>query len=87
MNGLTKLVEAGMRVLVKAEDERKQIREDQKQAREEMKQAREEHRQAREEMREIRTSIRALIEAQMRTDAKLDRLVAVLLRTNPNGRP
>jgi predicted nuclease with TOPRIM domain len=59
-----KIVQTGMRLLVKLQQENAEFRKDIKEFK----------REVREFKQETRRAIHALIEAQMRTDAKLDRL-------------
>jgi hypothetical protein len=61
LDATLKIVQTGMKLLVKVQQENREFRE------------------------ETRRAINALVEAQMRTDAKLDRLVAALLRRGSNG--
>ena len=69
LDATLKVVQTGMKMLVKLEEG--------------MVQSREETRQFRDE---TRRAIDALIAAQLRSDARVDRLVAAMRRTWPNGR-
>ena len=68
LDATLKIVQTGMKLLVKVQQETRAMQQENREFRE-----------------ETRRAISALIEAQMRTDAKLDRLVAALLRSGSNG--
>lgn len=83
LDATLKIVQTGMKLLVKMQQETRE-------SKKEMREFKNEMREFKNEMRDFKTetqqAINALIAAQMRTDAKLDRLVDVLLRTRSNGR-
>ena len=82
-----KLLDAGARMLVEMQKENRAW---QKENREAIRRSHQEFRRERAENRrahqEFRVAIQALIEAQMRTDAKVNRLVDAMLRARSNGR-
>lgn len=61
LDATLKIVQTGMKLLVKVQQENREFRE------------------------ETRRAINALVEAQMRSEVKVDRLVAALLRSGSNG--
>jgi hypothetical protein len=76
LDATLKIVQTGMKLLVKMQQETRESKKEMREFKNEMREFKE----------ETRSGINALIAAQMRTDAKLDRLVDVLLRTRSNGR-
>jgi hypothetical protein len=71
LDGLRKLVVAGMKMLNKARGETQDLRTS--------------VRELGVNMHEIQMSIRELVAAQKRTDQRFDRLIEILSRRNPNG--
>ena len=83
LDATLKIVQTGMKLLVKMQQE---TRESKKEMRDFKKEMRDFKGEMRDFKNETQRGINALIAAQMRTDAKLDRLVDALLRTHSNGR-
>ena len=76
LDATLKIVQTGMKLLVKMQQETREFKKEMREFKGEMREFKE----------ETRHGINALIAAQMRTDAKLGRLVDALLRTHSNGR-
>jgi hypothetical protein len=76
LDATLKIVQTGMKMLVKMQQDTRDFKKEVRDFKGEM----------RDFKNETQRGINALIAAQMRTDAKLDRLVDALLRTHSNGR-
>jgi hypothetical protein len=76
LDATLKIVQTGMKMLVKMQQDTRDFKKEMRDFKGEM----------RDFKNETQRGINALIAAQMRTDAKLDRLVDALLRTHSNGR-
>jgi len=74
LDATLKIVQTGMKLLVKMQQETREFKKEMLEFKDEMREFRE----------ETRRGINALIAAQMRSDARVDRLVAVL-RPRSNG--
>ena len=76
LDATLKIVQTGMKMLVKMQQDTRDFKKEMRDFKGEMLDFK----------NETQRGINALIAAQMRTDAKLDRLVDALLRTHSNGR-
>jgi hypothetical protein len=75
LDATLKIVQTGMKLLVKMQEDARQMKED-------TRQMKEDTRALKKEMRE---GINALVAAQMRTEEKLDRFITSLGRSGANG--
>ena len=75
LDSTLKLLQTGMKILVKMQQEHREFKKENREFKEEV----------REFKNETRRGINALIAAQMRSEAKVDRLVAALLKSRSNG--
>jgi len=88
LDATLKIVQTGMKLLVKMQQDSRESKKEMREFKKEMLDFKDEMREFKDEIREFkeetRRGINALIAAQMRSDARVDRLVAAL-RMRSNG--